>query len=84
MSDLSDQSEQKNLQRNFLSEQSVFDALVAPGVDVQLDCGHWGSNPENDLKPNLVVKMIFLIPVQRRCLLTLKYISVLIQRTIVL
>ena len=36
MSDLSDQSEQKNLQRNFVSDQSVFDALVAPGVDVQL------------------------------------------------
>ena len=36
MSDLSDQSEQKNSQRNFVSDQSVFDALVAPGVDVQL------------------------------------------------
>ena len=36
MSDLSDQSEQKNSQRNFVSDQSVFDAMVAPGVDVQL------------------------------------------------
>ena len=36
MSDLSDQSEQKNSQRNFVSDQSVFDALVASGVDVQL------------------------------------------------
>jgi hypothetical protein len=33
---LSDQSEQKNSQRNFVSDQSVFDAMVAPGVDVQL------------------------------------------------
>ena len=32
MSDLSDQSEQKYSQRNFVSDQSV----VAPGVDVQL------------------------------------------------
>jgi hypothetical protein len=24
------------LQRNFVSDQSVFDALVAPGVDVRL------------------------------------------------
>ena len=37
MSDLSDQSEQKNSQRNFVSDQSVFDAMVALGVDVQLD-----------------------------------------------
>ena len=36
MSYLSNKSEQKNLQRNFVSDQSVFDALVAPGVDVQL------------------------------------------------
>ena len=33
---MSDQSEQKNSQRNFVSDQSVFDAMVAPGVDVQL------------------------------------------------
>ena len=33
---MSDQSEQKNSQRNFVSDQSDFDALVAPGVDVQL------------------------------------------------
>ena len=36
MSDLSDQSEQKYSQRNFMSDQGVFDALVASGVDVQL------------------------------------------------
>ena len=40
MSDLSDQSEQKYSQRNFVSDQSVFDALVAPGVDVQLVSVH--------------------------------------------
>ena len=31
---MSDQSEQKYSQRNFMSDQSVFDALVASGVDV--------------------------------------------------
>jgi hypothetical protein len=48
---LSDQSEQKNSQRNFVSDQSVFDALVAPGVDVQLQVTSFNKLFKYNFKP---------------------------------